>query len=114
MNQTLRSLGLLVVGFALCLAAGCGSPSALELCHDNCDNEKKCGRDSDTDYQNCNTSCNNNAGNLMQSDQDLAKNCTNAGDLRKQQAACFGNTDACNQVALASCNLTILGNCVKP
>ncbi len=109
-NRTFRSL---VAGIALCLAAGCGSPSSLDLCHTDCENDKKCGRASDSETQNCHTDCTNTAGLQMQSDQNLALSCTNPGDIRKQQADCYGNTDACNQIALAACLVTASSHCVK-
>ena len=110
LNRKFRSL---VVGVALSLAAGCGSPSTLDLCHTDCDQDKKCGRASECETAQCHTDCNNNAGLAMQSDQNLALSCTNPGDIRKQQADCYGDSDACNSLALTSCLVTAQSRCIK-
>ena len=111
MNRVLRSL---VAGVALCLAAGCGDPPTdLNICNANCENEKKCGRGTDVSLANCHTGCNNLAGLHAQADQTLGMNCTNVPQIRQQELDCLGNTDACSQVALAACQATAIGNCIK-
>lgn len=92
----------------LYLAAGCGTPSRLDLCNAACDADKRCGSLTDAQAANCRTNCENQKGTLSDKDALDDKNCKNAGDYRKKTLECI-NMD-CNKIT--SCLATVDATCV--
>ena len=90
------------------LAACGGAPSSLELCHDVCNTEKRCGTLSDNDAANCNTDCDNMKGALSDQDEANDKMCKNADEIRSQEGDCASK--ACNEVD--SCVAAVDTTCV--
>jgi hypothetical protein len=114
-TKMMTTIQALVAVFSFSLLAGCGGGATdLDVCNANCDNEKKCGRANDVQLANCHTGCNNYAGLHAQADQTLSMSCSNVPTLRSQELACLGNTDACNSIALATCQAGVqISNCLK-
>ncbi len=112
-NNRRRAVRWLGVMASIALAAGCGATTDLDVCHANCDTALRCNQKSAAQADSCHNDCNNNAGFHQQADITLQMMCTNPGEVRQAQIACNGNTDACNLVALAACQLTALGKCIK-
>ena len=109
-----RTLVALVAAIALHSAAGCsGTVTDLEVCHANCDNDKKCGRKNDTETTNCHTVCNNQAGTHQQLDIELSARCANANSIRQAELNCLTNSDACTFGQPFVCQTNALGNCVQ-
>ena len=99
---------------------GCGSPSSYDLCTASCDAARRCNYTTDTQAANCRTDCYNNKGKSQDDDNQLAKNCKNAGEIRSQQMQCYSST-TCHSNAiefalvLASCVADPqANNCLKP
>ena len=94
----LKFLSLLVVmlGLGLGLAACGGSPSSLQLCHELCDTQRRCGALTDATASNCHTSCDSMKGSLADTDSSNDRNCKNAGSIRSSQESCLGQD--CNKV----------------
>ncbi len=110
-RKTLSSVAALILALPLSLLAACGSPSALELCYMGCDYNKKCLSSSDVDRTNCLNNCNDKKGTFSDADNQLAKDCKNAGEIRSKQAACYSK--ACGEVP--GCLLSSDTNaCVRP
>lgn len=76
-------------------AAACG-PMAINLCYSNCAYQKRCLDSSDARYESCLRSCNDRSGTLADADRKLARDCSNAPQIRDKQAACYGR--ACAEV----------------
>jgi len=93
--------------FALLLLAGCGAPSSLDLCHTNCDLQKRCNAVSDSATANCHTACDANKGALADQDTTNDKNCKNAGQVRSDLGNCGGmdcnKVDACINAVDTTC-----------
>lgn len=112
-TSALQTIVTAAAVWAVTLAAGCGATTELDVCHANCDTSQRCGLKNATETTNCHNDCTNNAGFHQQADIALGNMCTNPGDVRGAQIACNGNTDACNLIALAACQATALGKCIK-
>jgi hypothetical protein len=111
----------LVVGLAMSLMAACGAPGAFDICNAHCDALKRCNFQTDAQTTNCHTSCANNQGLLSDEDNQLAKQCKNAGDIRKTQLNCYTNANCQSslltfEAATGDCVSTAQStkNCVTP
>lgn len=110
-RKTLSSFAALLFALPLSLVSGCGAIGALDLCYMGCDYNKKCLSSSDVDLTNCRNNCNDRKGTFADADNQLAKDCTNAGTIRSKQAACYSK--ACGEVP--GCLLSGDTNaCVRP
>jgi hypothetical protein len=108
------ALFTLVWAAALGMVGACSShPTDLEICHADCDKRHQCG-DSDVMTANCNTTCDNNAGNHQQFDINLANTCSNPGAVEDAQMNCI-NQYACDSVAVLGCQYVSVpaNTCVK-
>jgi hypothetical protein len=91
------------------LLGACGAPSSLDLCHESCDVQKRCGTLSDAQAANCHTNCDAMKGALADKDAQDDKNCTNSAQVRSNYAAC-GSVD-CNKVA--QCIANVDNTCIQ-
>ncbi len=98
----------LILGVTLFLIGCGGAPSSLDLCHDNCNVQKKCGVLSDAAAANCHSTCDSMKGTYSDQDVQCDKNCKNCADVRNQLSNC-GATD-CNKVA--SCVTAVDQTCI--
>jgi len=101
MSVTKTMMG--VLWFAALGVAGCGAPSSLDICHESCDVQKKCGTLSDAQAANCHTNCDAMRGSLADKDAQDDKNCRNAAQVRSNFAAC-GSVE-CNKVVQCVANV---------
>lgn len=88
-RRTLRNAVAACLFLPLSLLAACGSPSGYDICNINCEYLKKCVGQTDTQLANCHTACENTKGTLTDADAALARDCKNAGDIRRAQADCY-------------------------
>jgi hypothetical protein len=80
--------GNLLCAALLCLAA-CGAPSSLDLCHQTCDANQRCGVFTDEKAANCNSDCDANKGALPDADAKDDQDCKNGGDVRRKLLDCL-------------------------
>lgn len=98
------------------LTGACGSPARVDVCHADCNAKLRCNLLNDVQSQNCHNDCNSNSGKYSDEDNQLAKSCTNVGDIRKRQIACYDTTcDLNGVVAATGCIISAQTNyCLKP
>jgi hypothetical protein len=90
-------------------AAGCGAPSSFDLCIQTCDALRKCGINTDAQFQNCRTDCMNRSGALSDQDAQCDRDCKNCGTIKSETSNCISME--CNKII--PCSNAVDRTCVR-
>ena len=111
-----QGLGAAIALTALGGLSACGAPGRVDVCHASCNAQLRCKILNDIQTQNCHNDCEGKSGTYSDEDSQLAKMCTNVGDIRKQQVSCYDvSCDLSGIISASGCLATAVNNyCLKP